>query len=306
MYKFFKSLFSFSTPDAKKKEAILATLLKLVYKNELPLRLLLPGYELKTESLHCTITRLSKKMLILETAKAFLPDVLNNEVCNLYLKIPLDRMPSDLRYLQQSGGTGFLCSCRVIKNDVNTKRATGRLFIVPPTSFIQQELRRYERARPPLKYIPAMGMWTRFMHLPATREQLGKPDFFYRDPGIKQISLVDISAGGAQLDLKDIEPDADISLYTSRLLVFLITLTQVAKKECLTVLVGAKCLEATHNSLFNTVNMRLCFTHLGRTEKGSDGIDWFYLKDGVPALSTWVERDYMMYTSQKAKKNGVL
>ncbi len=280
---------------------VIGRLLRISYQRKMPLRLVFSGRSKQTENLACTVLRYDYETILLSCPKIFVPDALSGEHCCVFIKLAPTLLPQYILNRQDTPGGGFLCNSRILYNQVNRQKRTSEICVVFPSTYVQRELRRYERVRPPLRAIVDMGLWNRSAHLPISREHLGLPVLFYRDSGLKQFTLMDISAGGAKLLLKNISTQACASRYDGSHLIFLISLTQVGKKENLSLLLAARCLEALWHEEHRTVTMRLTFTHIGQTQRFQQSISWQKLEDGVPAMVEWVERDYPIYMSQTAQ-----
>ena len=288
-------------------KAQIGALLTVTHKHALPVRLILPHHDRLSTALVCSLVNVQHKEVTLECNKVLVPDSINNEECTIYLKVEADKLPSSLLEPGKIPQTGYMCSSRVIRNDVDRARHTSVISCEFPHKYIARELRRYERVRPQLRCIHTLVLWPNG-GMPRTLRELGAPMFVTRPQGHPQIHLVDISVGGAKIQLHGVDHELALGLEgIEHNMTFLVSLALVAKNEPLSILVSARCLEVCPDPRQRSAVLRLCFESQGIMQPGG-GLIWTHLKDGVPQLTTWIEHDFHVFDASQAHETrpGVL
>ena len=262
------------------------------FKHSVGVSLFFVDRQRQMENVTCHIKGIDRNHILLKSRKNFLPDVLDNETCGIYFKLPSDVIVNDLRLPASKARYGFLCKSRITSNAIDRETGVCEINISMPAKYIQRELRRHERVFPVQAMIRGMALWQPPKRLPETLLQLGSPDFFYDAKDAWEMRLVDISAGGARLFLDHAKFIQEFHRIDDRQLILLISLYKTGYKY-FNALMACKCVESAYSMVLHRLTLRLQFTHLWEASAGNRSRRWQPVsKNGVPAILDWVNNDY--------------
>ncbi len=201
--------------------------------------------------------------------------------------------------------TGFLCPSIILTNTWNPKNRLSELRLQMPQRYIAKELRRYERIRPTTHAITNLSLWRAQNEraLPETFEELGEAHF-RNQTNEQRMEIIDISAGGMKLRLKDIHTEIETQAYEGRRLFFEGIFTHNSRRPPLNLLLTCRCLQATYNSFLHSLTLRIEFTHLNHMAQNTQILHWGRLKAGAPPIADWIKK-YQDSSQHIAEQNNM-
>ena len=283
-----KKIFSSASTHQPRTLAVL----NAAHKHDAGVSLFFVDRQRQLENVICYIKSVKKNILLLKCRKNFLPDILNNEKCSIYFKLPYDVIVNSLKLPSATARYGFLCKSRIISNTLNKETGACEILIETPSHYIQRELRRFERVYPSLQMVKGLGFWLPFNRLPAHPQLAGPPDFTYNPSLPPQLRLINVSAGGARVQLDKVEFLEEFNNLDGKEVLLLISLHQSSGKH-ISVLTVCKCVESTYSIILRQLTLRLQFKKLW--EYGADEVTQLWApvgSTGVPAILEWINNDF--------------
>lgn len=262
-------------------------------KHDVGMSLFFVDRQRQLENVICYIKSVKKNRIILRSRKNFLPDILNNEQCSLYFKLPYNVVVEDLKLPVSSARQGFLCKSRIISNSLDKHTKACEILIVMPTQYVQRELRRHERVYPSPAMIKGAGLWLPFSRLPEKQSQFGTPDFILRnDCPTSQVRLVDISAGGARVQIDKVDFLEEFKNMDGRQLLLLVSIYKIGNKH-FSVLTACKCIESSYSVILRRLTLRLNFVKIWSYSEDRLSQVWTPVgAEGIPAILEWINNDF--------------
>ncbi len=292
-----KNIFTTAAPHRQPRPS---TVINAAFKHDAGVSLFFVDRQRQLENVICYIKAVKKNRILLRSRKNFLPDILNNEKCSIYFKLPYDVIVNDLKLPPSTARYGFLCKSRIISNAINKETKACEIQICMPLQYIQRELRKHERVYPGSGMIKAAGLWLPFSRLPENQFQFGTPDYTYREGCPSQLRLINISAGGARVQLDKIEFLEEFNNMDGKELMLLVSLYKSSNKH-LSALTVCKCVESAYSIILRRLTLRLQFIKLWEASDEIAPPGWKPVgKDGVAAILDWVNNDYGILV----EKNG--
>ncbi len=272
------------------------------FKHDAGVSLFFVDRQRQLENVICYIKSVKKNRILLRSRKNFLPDILNNEKCSIYFKLPYDVIVNDLKLPSATARYGFLCKSRIISNGINKETRACEISICMPDQYIQRELRKYERVYPSLGMVKAAGLWLPFSRLPENQLQFGTPDFMYREGCPSQLRLVNISAGGARVQLDKVEFLEEFNNMDGKQVMLLVSLCKAGIKH-FSVLAVCKCVESTYSIILRRLTLRLQFRQLWECSEEDPNQRWRPVdKEGVPAILDWINNDFCILMEKSGEQ----
>lgn len=240
----------------------------------------------------CYIKAIRKNFILLNSRKNFLPDILRNEKCSIYFKLPYNVIINDLRLPPPTARYGFFCKSRIISNTVNEKNTTCEIRIRIPLQYVQRELRKHERVYPASGMLTEAALWLPFSRLSESPPGLLPPDYACRDACPSQLHLVNISAGGAKVQLDRIEFLEKFHDMDDKELMLRVTLRRNDGSR-LNALTVCQCVESAYSITLRRLILRLHFIKIWEDRDKTASPGWKPVgRDGVAAIQSWVSNDY--------------
>lgn len=283
-----KKLFSSASTHLPRTYAVL----NAAHKHDAGVSLFFVDRQRQLENVICYIKSVKKNTMLLKCRKNFLPDILNNEKCSIYFKLPYDVIINILKLPSATARYGFLCKSRIISNTLNKETGSCEILIETPVQYIQRELRRHERVYPSLQMVKGLGFWLPFNRLPAHPQQAGSPDYAYSEGLPPQLRLVNISAGGARVQLDKVEFLEEFNNMDGKEVLLLVSLHKSSGKH-VSVLTVCKCVESTYSIILRQLTLRLQFRKLW--EYGPDEVSQLWTpvgSAGVAIILEWINNDF--------------
>ena len=186
------------------KKPLLGTLLGAAFARQVCIEVLFTSRNRQMDDVYCRIKEMRPSSILLVSNASFLPDVLNDEQCLVYFNLPRALLIHRFKMSAAEARQGFLCKTRIIHNHVDPESRQCKIEIGMPDAYVQRELRRHERIFPSVGMVRSVDLWLRG-RLPSHWRELGEPDFSFREGSPGQLRLVNISAGGARLEMDDVD-----------------------------------------------------------------------------------------------------
>lgn len=283
-----KNLFSSASTHPPRTFAVL----NAAHKHDAGVSLFFVDRQRQLENVICYIKSVKKNTILLKCRKNFLPDILNNEKCSIYFKLPYDVIVNTLKLPSATARYGFLCKSRIINNTLNKETGACEILIETPTHYIQRELRRFERVYPSLQMVKGLGLWMPFARLPAHPQLAGPPDFAYNASLPPQLRLVNISAGGARVQLDKVEFLEQFNNLDGKEMLLLVSL-HIGSGKHISLLTVCKCVESTYSIILRRLTLRLQFKKLWETGPDEVSQRWTAVgSSGVPLILEWINNDF--------------
>ncbi|WP_165070171.1 hypothetical protein [Desulfovibrio sp. ZJ200] len=283
-----KKIFSPASPHQPRTLAVL----NAAYKHDAGVSLFFVDRQRQLENVICYIKAVKKNTILLKSRKHFLPDILNNEKCSIYFKLPYDIIVNNLKLPSNTARYGFLCKSRIISNTLNKETGACEILIETPGRYIQRELRRFERVYPSLQMVKGLGFWLPFARLPAYPQQAGPPDFVYTGELPPQLRLINISAGGARVQVDKVEFLEQFNSLDGKEVLLLISL-YISSGRHISELTVCKCIESTYSIILRRLTLRLQFKKIWGNDPDQASQLWTPVGSaGVPAFLDWVNNDF--------------
>lgn len=260
----------------------ISTALEYARQRAIPVSLTYEGRAREVGPALCAVAATDRANTVLLTRETFIPEELNGRECRIYFKLDgePDEQTVDAKY-------GFYCRSHVLSTRRNPANTHTEIHIKTPFRALQRELRRHER----LNIKPGMIRKFRFWfapHLPLQRGQIHVYMSRYSPEQEHAASLIDLSAGGAFVQLVNYEllRHIDISRNTRSLLYLDCNGLQ---SESLKFFLAARCVAVFRNKKINAMNLHLQFTQQLGTLLKKEDLTWQPVgESGVNLLGQWV------------------
>lgn len=296
MWERIKKIFAASSPHRHLPRP--RTVLDAALKHNAGVSLFFVDRQRQLENVICYIQSVEKNRIVLKSRKNFLPDILNNEKCSIYFKLPYEVIVNDLKLPPASARLGFLCKSRIISNSLNKETRACEIEIAMPLLYIQRELRRHERVYPSRSIVKAVELWLPPSRLPENERQLGEADFSCREENAQQLGLVNISAGGARVQIDQVEFLDEFNNMDGKDLLLRITLLKLGNKQ-FSVLALCRCVESAYSIILQRLSLRLQFLKVRQFSEGDLGYVWIPVSlSGVPEILDWVNNEFSFLMEQ--------
>ena len=297
-----RHIFTSARPHRRHHQPRPRTLINAAFRHDAGVSLFFVDRERQLQNVACCIRAIEKKRILLRSRKNFLPDILNNEKCSIYFKLPYDVTVNDLKLPAPTARDGFLCNSQIISNTINEQNNSCEIRIRMPLQYVQRELRRHERVYPASGMIKAAALWLPPSRLPETPFQLGAPDYACRDGCPSQMRLVNISAGGVKLQLNKVEFLEAFNNMNGGELMLQVALRQ-SGGNCLSALAVCQCVESAYSIILRRLTLRLKFIRLWGDNGGSAPPGWSVVgRKGVAAILDWINNDYGILLKKNDKQ----
>lgn len=238
----------------------------------------------------CSVTAVDGNQTALLTDETFLPDELNGFDCRLYFKMaqlpdgvePLDEREVDsVRY-------GFYCRSYVMSTRRTAANSRTEILVKTPARSLQRELRRHVRLPIKPEMIRRFCFWFA-PALPASREQIHEYLGRYTTDIEECVSLIDISAGGAFVGLKNYADLDELSVTPEGIVLLYVELNS-GDDVPLRFFLSAHCTHLDKNKKENRLNLHLQFDHQLGTPRKGETLQWIPVTAdaGVLHISRWV------------------
>lgn len=266
----------------------ISTALEYAQQRAIPVSFTYEGRPREVGPVPCAVASTDRANTVLLTRETFIPDELDGRDCRIYFK--LGEEPEANAEGEQAVGAkyGFYCRSHVLNTRRNNANTHTEIHIKTPFRALQRELRRHER----LNIRPGMIRKFCFWFAPSLPRERGQIHVYmsrYSSEQESVASLVDLSAGGAFVQLVNYEllHDIDISRNTQSLLYLD---CNGLKGESLKFFLAARCVAVFRNKKSNAMNLHLQFTQqLGTLSKEED-LTWQPVgESGVSLLGRWIE-----------------
>lgn len=263
-------------------------------KHCLLLRLFFVDRQRQLENVACDVLYISPQKILLKTNKSFLPDVLKNERCSLYVKIPHAIAEKYMGIKNPAVRHGFLFKSRILANSLNIKSKECCIEVAMPKIFVQRDLQRHERVCPTPLMLKEVSLWVCGKRLPVSPQELSLPVFSYHsgdeNPSLRVMNL---SAGGVRVQVEGLKGFDNPRRDLNRPMVLHMVLYKTSRKE---LPIWAVCTNVKiHYS--NRLKILTLFLKYVREWDGpaEGGVGWAVVdRDGISAIEAWVNNDYCM------------
>lgn len=280
------------------KKPLLGTLLGAAFARQVCIEVLFTSRNRQMDDVYCRIKEMRPSSILLVSNASFLPDVLNDEQCLVYFNLPRALLIHRFKMSAAEARQGFLCKTRIIHNHVDPESRQCKIEIGMPDAYVQRELRRHERIFPSVGMVRSVDLWLRG-RLPSHWRELGEPDFSFREGSPGQLRLVNISAGGARLEMDDVDEAERYHRLSNTQMLLCIVLNRPGRKRC-TAPVVCQCVEGLYSATLRRLALRLRFVQVWLTDSDGQG-SWARVgNEGVQILNDWIIDDYSMLIEKPA------
>ena len=263
-------------------------------KHCLLLRLFFVDRQRQLENVACDVLYISPQKILLKTNKSFLPDVLKNERCSLYVKIPHAIAEEYIGIKNPAVRHGFLFKSRILANSLDIKSKQCDIEVAMPQVFVQRDLQRHERVSPTPLMLKEVSLWVCGKRLPVSPQELSVPVFNYhtgeKNPSVRVMNL---SAGGVRVQVERPKGFDNPRRDLNRPMVLHMVLYKTSRKE---LPIWAVCTNVKiHYS--NRLKILTLFLKYVREwdEPDEGGVGWRVIgREGISAIEDWVDNDYCM------------
>lgn len=266
----------------------ISTGLEYALQRAVPVRFTYEGRPREAGPVLCAVASTDRADTVLVTGETFIPGELNGRECRIYFKLmaqPDENAPgdkaSDAKY-------GFYCRSIVLDTRRDDANAQTEIHIKTPFRALQRELRCHERLNIKPGMIRKFCFWFA-PSLPRQRGQVHASMSRYSPEQDHDIRLIDLSAGGAfvQLVNSELPHDIDINRKTQTLLYLDCT---GLEGESLKFLLAAHCVGVFRNKKTNAMNLHLQFAQQLGTLSKEENLNWQPVgESGISLLKRWVE-----------------
>ena len=150
--------------------------------------------------------------------------------------------------------------------------------------------------------VKAAGLWLPFSRLPENQLQFGTPDFMYREGCPSQLRLVNISAGGARVQLDQVDFLEEFNNMDGKQVMLLVSLYKTGNKH-FSVLAVCKCVESAYSIILRRLTLRLQFRQLWECSEEELSQRWRPVdKEGVHAILDWVNNDFCILMEKSGEQ----
>lgn len=271
-----------------------ANILLAAQKNSLLMRLFFVDRQRQLENIACDVMYISEKKILLKTSKSFLPDVLKNERCSLYLKIPHIIAEKYVGIKNPAVRHGFLFKSRILENFLDPQSKWCYIEVAMPQKYVQRDLQQHERVSPTPLMLKQMSLWFCRKSLPTSPQDLSAPLFSTLLEGAKSsLRVVNLSAGGLRVQIDGLEGYDNPKKDFDRPMVLHMVLYKAMRKE---LPIWAVC---TSIKVHYSARLKILTLFLKYVREWDDpeagGVGWKVVdRDGIPAVESWVDNDYCM------------
>ncbi|MDD4702388.1 MAG: hypothetical protein PHI96_09225 [Desulfovibrio sp.] len=271
-------------------------LLSAALKYQICVEILFTARNRQMDDVYCRIKALREKSILLTSGINFLPDALNGEQCLIYFNLPYSLLVNTFKMPQKLARMGFMCKSRIIHNSLDPESRDCEIEIDLPQIYVQRSLRRHERVFPTPLMVRAVDLWLRGK-LPRHWRELGPSDFSFKADGPSRLRLINVSAGGARIEVDEVEEEARFHKLTGAQILLCVVLNRPGLKRCVTPVV-CQCVEGLYSGTLRRLSLRLRFVQVWQTDSHGMGT-WDRVDDeGVPPLRDWVNDDFCLLTEK--------
>ena len=254
------------------------------------------------DNVYCRIMALNAKSLLLVSTTKFLPDALNGEQCLLYFNLPRALLVNTFKMSPSQARSGFLCKTRIIHNRLEPETRLCEIEVAMPQAYVQRSLRKHERVFPAPGMVKTIDLWLRGK-LPRHWRELGPADFIFRADEPSRLKLVNVSAGGARIEVEEVEESERYRKLTGTQMLLSIVLSGPGRKRCIAPVV-CHCVESLYSVTLRRLSLRLRFIQVWQTNCCGHGTWDRVAEDGVAALRDWINNDFCLLTEKPSRCPG--
>lgn len=263
-------------------------------RNYLILRLFFVDRQRQLENIACDVLYISAQKILLKTSKSFLPDVLKNERCSLYVKVPHAIAEKYIGIKNPAVRHGFLFKSRILANSLDIKSKECYIEVAMPHMFVQRDLQRHERVSPTPLMLKELSLWICGKSLPASPQELSVPVFSYQT-GQKNPSLrvMNLSAGGVRVQVEGVDGFDNPRKDLNRPMVLHMVLYKTLRKE-LPIWAVCSCVKVHYSTRLKILTIFLKYVREWE-DPDEGGVGWSVIdREGISAIESWVDNDYCM------------
>ena len=250
------------------------------------------------DNVYCRIQSIGQSGIQLVSNINFLPDALNGEQCLIYFNLPRTFLVHAFKMPLSEARKGFLCKTHIIHNHLDQENRQCEIKVGRPDIYVQRALRKHERVFPSSGMVRSVDLWLRGK-LPSHWRELGSSDFSFREDNPGQLRLVNISAGGARLEMEDVDAKDHYHRLTGTQMLLCVVLNRPGRKRCVAPVV-CQCVEGLYSATLRRLALRLRFVQVWLTDSDGQGA-WVKVdNEGVQVLHDWIVDDYSLLTEKPA------
>ena len=282
-----------------------AKILFVAQKKQVYLRLFFVDRQRQMKNVVCEVIGVYPRKVLLKSSESFLPDVLCHERCSLHLMFPHATAAKYLGIREVALRHGFLCKCRVLHNSICPKTKDCIIEVTMPEKFIARDMQQYERVTPTALMLKEMNVWFVPGRLPRCPQNLGVPLFSCGEGQCSSLRLVNISAGGARVQIENVRCDGTPRTTLSKAVVLRIVLYRIMRKE-LPLVIVCNCVKVHYSRQVNILTLFLKFSQAWRESEFGDSCWVAVGREGVEEIEQWVVNDFCMLLDKKHPVSKVL
>lgn len=282
-----------------------AKILFVAQKRQIFLRLFFVDRQRQMKNVICEVTGVCPNKILLKSSERFLPDVLCHERCSLHLMFPHSVAAKYLGIKDAALRHGFLCKCRIRHNWISTKTKDCIIEVTMPEKFIVRDMQQHERVTPTGLMLKEMDIWLVSNRLPRSPDDLPTPLFSCREGACSCLRLINISAGGARIQIDGVQCSGTPRATMSKMVMLRVVLYKTRRKE-LPLVIACNCVKVHYSPQVNILTLFLKFSQAWReSEFGESG--WVAVgREGVEEIEQWVNNDFCMLLDKKQPVSKVL
>lgn len=280
------------------KKPSIGAVLDAAFAHQVCVEILFINRNRQLDNVYCRIRKMRRSSVLLVCSVNFLPDALNGEQCLIHFNLPRALLVHTFKMSAVEARQGFLCKTHIIHNHVDPESRQCEIEISRPEAYVQRELRKHERIFPSAGMVRSVDLWLRG-RLPAHWRDLGAPDFTFREDSSGQLRLVNISAGGARLEMGDVEEADRYHRLSGTQMLLCVVLNRPGRKRCVAPVV-CQCVEGLYSATMRRLALRLRFIQVWLTDSDGQGA-WARVGDeGVQSINDWIANDYSLLAEKPA------
>ncbi len=294
----FFNRFKRAVGHAAVKKPSVGMVLDAAFAHQVCVEVLFINRNRQMDNVYCRIQSMGPSGIQLVSNINFLPDALNDEQCLIYFNLPRTLLAHVFKMPPSEARKGFLCKTHIIHNQLNPESRQCELKVGRPEAYVQRALRKHERVFPSAGMVRSVDLWLR-SKLPSHWRELGSPDFCFREDNSGSLRLVNISAGGARLEMDDVAAQDRYHRLAGTQMLLCVVLNRPGRRRCVAPVV-CHCVEGLYSATLRRLALRLRFVQVWLTDCDGQG-SWVRVEDeGVPALHDWIVDDYSFLTEKPA------